>query len=60
VDEVITDAPWAVDEGFIAKRKIDYVAVEVGASVDPGYDKARINGYDSLRRRGRCREYYES
>jgi choline-phosphate cytidylyltransferase len=52
VDEVITDAPWVVDESFIVKRKLDYVAVQVGASVDPAYHRDRLDGYDFLKRRG--------
>jgi choline-phosphate cytidylyltransferase len=52
-DEVIPDAPWMVDEAFVLERRIDYVGVEVGASVDPSYDKLRIHGYDAMKRLGK-------
>jgi choline-phosphate cytidylyltransferase len=51
-DELVADAPWVVTEDFVTKRKIDYIAVEVGASVDPGYDKLRVYGYDAMKRQG--------
>lgn len=32
VDEVVPDAPWALDEDYLKRRKIDYVAVEEGST----------------------------
>lgn len=32
VDEVIPDAPWALDEDYFKRHKIDYVAVEEGST----------------------------
>lgn len=49
VDEVMTDAPWELDPGFIDDNRIDYVALDEGTSVDPGCDKARLKGYDNMK-----------
>lgn len=35
VDEVVPDAPWALDEEFLKRFKIDYVAVEEGSTGTP-------------------------
>jgi hypothetical protein len=32
VDEVVPDAPWALDEEYLGRLKIDYVAVEEGST----------------------------
>ena len=46
VDEVVPDAPWRLDEAFLRAHRIDYVAIDEGASVNPMYDKERVRGYD--------------
>jgi len=53
VDEIIPDAPWAVDDQFMFQRKFDYLALPEGMSVDPLCDKFRLKGYDTLKRIGR-------
>ncbi|KAF9531786.1 hypothetical protein CPB83DRAFT_808913 [Crepidotus variabilis] len=53
VDEVIKDAPWAVNIDFLNQRRIDFVAIDEGSSVDPTCDKARLRGYDELKKRGK-------
>ena len=35
VDEVVPDAPWALDEEYLKRFKIDYVAVEEGSTGTP-------------------------
>ncbi|KAJ7281616.1 cholinephosphate cytidylyltransferase [Mycena rebaudengoi] len=52
VDEVVPDAPCTVDAAFLLLHKIDYIAIEEGATVDPCYDKLRLKGYDELKRDG--------
>ncbi|KAJ7760491.1 cholinephosphate cytidylyltransferase [Mycena metata] len=52
VDEVLSDAPCPLDATFLARHKIDYVAVEEGATVDPEYNKLRLKGYDEMKRNG--------
>jgi choline-phosphate cytidylyltransferase len=52
VDQVIEDAPWTVDDTFMGAQRIDYVAVEEGASVDPEYSMVRVNAYDALKSQG--------
>jgi glycerol-3-phosphate cytidylyltransferase-like family protein len=52
VDEVISDAPCTLDAPFIVQHKIDYVAIEEGATVDPAYDKLRLKGYDEMKKNG--------
>ena len=32
VDEVVPDAPWTLDEAYLERFKIDYVAVEEGST----------------------------
>jgi glycerol-3-phosphate cytidylyltransferase-like family protein len=32
VDEVVPDAPWALDEEYLQRHKVDYVAVEEGST----------------------------
>jgi choline-phosphate cytidylyltransferase len=49
---VISDAPSTLDAAFLQRHKIDYVAVEEGATVDPAYDKLRLKGYDEMKRNG--------
>ena len=57
VDEVVEDAPWRLDEAFLNAHRIDYVAIDEGASIDPAYDKERIKGYDLVKS---LREYNPS
>jgi len=52
-DEIITDAPWTIEDAFVIAKRIDYVALEEGSSVNPEFDKARLKGYDSLKKLGR-------
>ena len=52
VDEVVPDAPWRIDEAFLSRRRIDYVAFEEGATVDPKYDSVRVKGYDEVKHLG--------
>lgn len=52
VDEVIFDAPFVIDERFLSKYRIDYVAIEEGSSIDPTVDKARLAGFDILKGSG--------
>ncbi|PBK99209.1 Nucleotidylyl transferase [Armillaria gallica] len=53
VDEVIGDAPWRVDEQLLSRRRIDYVAIDEGITVDPKYDTVRVKGYDEVKKLGR-------
>jgi len=53
VDEVISDAPWVVDDQFFFQRKLDFLALDEGTSVDPVCDKWRLKGYDALKGIGR-------
>lgn len=55
VDEVVEDAPWRIDDAFLSANRIDYVAIDEGASVDPAYDKERVKGYDLVKS---LREYF--
>ncbi|KAJ7334066.1 cholinephosphate cytidylyltransferase [Mycena albidolilacea] len=50
VDEVVAGAPCTLDPEFLVRHKIDYVAIEAGATVDPSYDKLRLKGYDELKK----------
>ncbi|PCH43048.1 hypothetical protein WOLCODRAFT_73782, partial [Wolfiporia cocos MD-104 SS10] len=43
VDEVVPDAPWIVDEAFLQKHQIDYVAHDEDPYVSAGYDD--VYGY---------------
>lgn len=54
VDEIISDAPWTVDDQFILDRKFDYMALDEGMSVNPECDKFRLKGYDALKKIGEC------
>jgi len=49
VDEIVEDAPWRIDEAFLNAHRIDYVAIDEGASIDPGYDKERVKGFDLVK-----------
>ena len=49
VDEVVEDAPWRIDEAFLSAHRIDYVAIDEGASIDPAYNKERVKGYDLVK-----------
>ncbi|KAG1804477.1 uncharacterized protein BJ212DRAFT_887882 [Suillus subaureus] len=53
VDEVLHDAPWTVNDRFIIDKRIDYLALEEGSSVNPEFDKERLKGYDLAKRLGR-------
>lgn len=53
VDEVLYDAPWTVNDRFIIDKRIDYLALEEGSSVNPEFDKERLKGYDVAKRLGR-------
>ena len=55
VDEIISDAPWVVDDQFILQQKFDYIALAEGMSVDPACDKFRLGGYDALKKIGEQR-----
>ncbi len=55
VDEVVPDAPWRIDEAFMSRRRIDYVAFDEGATVDPKYDASRVKGYDEVKSLGASR-----
>ncbi|KAI6044286.1 hypothetical protein EDC04DRAFT_2643977 [Pisolithus marmoratus] len=52
VDEIVPDAPWVLDDAFMINKRIDYVALEEGSSVNPEIDKQRLKGYDELKRIG--------
>lgn len=54
VDEVVPEAPWKLSDNFLHQNRIDFVAIEEGASVSPAYDEIRIIGYDELKRLGKC------
>ncbi|KAH6915876.1 choline-phosphate cytidylyltransferase [Coprinopsis sp. MPI-PUGE-AT-0042] len=53
VDEVVTDAPWELTEAFMLQRRLDYVAIDEGTSVDPNCDKTRVRAYDEIKRAGK-------
>ncbi|KAI6149794.1 hypothetical protein BKA82DRAFT_997883 [Pisolithus tinctorius] len=53
VDEIVPDAPWVLDDAFMIDKRIDYVVLEEGSSVNPEFDKERLKGYDELKRIGR-------
>jgi len=53
VDEVLKDGPWEVTAAFMKEKAIDFVAIDEGASVDPGYDKPRVKAYDELKQQGK-------
>lgn len=54
VDEIVPEAPWKLSDNFLHQNRIDFVAIEEGASVSPAYDEIRIIGYDELKRLGKC------
>ncbi|KAG6866550.1 hypothetical protein C0991_002035 [Blastosporella zonata] len=49
VDEIAADAPYVLNSEFIDRRRIDYVSLDEGTSVDPSCDKARLKGYDAMK-----------
>ncbi|KAH9924741.1 uncharacterized protein B0H18DRAFT_1172766 [Fomitopsis serialis] len=49
VDEVVPDAPWTLDEQYLRTKRIDYVAIDEGSSVNPACDKERLRGYDLVK-----------
>ena len=49
VDEVVPEAPWRLDEVFLRARRIDYVAIDEGASINPAFEKERVKGYDLVK-----------
>jgi len=57
VDEVITDAPWTVNAEELDLRRIDYVAIDEGTSVDPSCDKMRLGAYDTIKALGKGRSH---
>ena len=57
VDEVVPDAPRVLDDAFLREKRIDYVALEEGSSVDPEFEKERLRGYDGLRHLGASRPF---
>ena len=52
VDEVVKDVPWELTTQFLEKRKVDFVAIDEGTTVDPTCDNARVRGYDELKKHG--------
>ena len=52
VDEVLKDVPWELTPKFLEETRIDFVLIDEGTSVDPTCDKARLRGYDELKKHG--------
>ncbi|KAG8220916.1 hypothetical protein J3R82DRAFT_2419 [Butyriboletus roseoflavus] len=52
VDEIVPDAVWTLTDAFLGAKRIDYVALEEGSSVNPEFDKTRLKGYDHLKKLG--------
>ena len=52
VDEVVHDAVYEIDDAFLRRYRIDYVAIEEGSSIDPAVDKMRLRGYDLVKSAG--------
>ena len=52
VDEIVPDAVWTLTDAFLLAKRIDYVALEQGSSVNPEFDKTRLKGYDHLKKLG--------
>lgn len=52
MDEVVVDPPWELTDAFMLQRRLDYVAIDEGTSVDPNCDKARVRAYDEIKRAG--------
>ncbi|EAU90554.2 choline-phosphate cytidylyltransferase [Coprinopsis cinerea okayama7 len=53
VDEVITNVPWELTDEFLLQRRLDYLALDEGTSVDPNCDKARVRAYDIIKKLGK-------
>lgn len=43
VDEIVAEAPWVIDEAFLKKYEIDYVAHDEDAYASAGHDD--VYGY---------------
>lgn len=41
-----------LDEQFLLRHRIDFVAVEEGIALDPSCSKVRVKGYEHLRELG--------
>ena len=52
VDEIVPDAVWMLTDAFLVAKRIDYVALEEGSSVNPEFDRTRLKGYDHLKKLG--------
>ena len=52
VDEIVPDAVWMLTDAFLVEKRIDYVVLEEGSSVNPEFDKTRLKGYDYLKKLG--------
>lgn len=53
VDTVLPDAaPTQLDAAFLDRWRIDYVAIEEGASVDPSIGREQLKGYDLVKSLG--------
>lgn len=52
VDEIVPDAVWTLTDAFLVAKRIDYVTLEEGSSVNPEFDKTRLKGYDHLKKLG--------
>jgi len=52
VDEIVPDAVWTLTDAFLIAKRIDYVVLEEGSSVNPEFDKTRLTGYDHLKKLG--------
>jgi choline-phosphate cytidylyltransferase len=58
VDEVVKDVPWELTIKFLEERKVDFVAIDEGTTVDPTCDNARVRGYDELKKHGMSIFYF--
>ncbi|KAK0188757.1 hypothetical protein F5146DRAFT_1104235 [Armillaria mellea] len=47
--EVVRHCRWQL----LSRRRIDYVAIDEGITVDPKYDTVRVKGYDEVKKLGR-------
>ncbi|KAG6381593.1 hypothetical protein JVT61DRAFT_190 [Boletus reticuloceps] len=52
VDEIVPDVVWTLTDAFLIAKRIDYVVLEEGSSVNPEFDKTRLKGYDHLKKLG--------
>jgi glycerol-3-phosphate cytidylyltransferase-like family protein len=52
VDEILRDVPWQLTPDFLDEKRIDFVLIDEGTSVDPTCDRARVRGYDGLKKLG--------